>query len=167
MDPFETSKPESSAYLPPEQYNLQRVARIATFYHLALIPVAATRIGDWLVSGIDILGKAVGLSAINTGVNDYWRVPVIGLVVLLAFCCWRVWRNPGKTEWMQPVVLVHGLLAASYFVYFYLDIKSLAYLLTMILELVLFGVLGYFWWAAKSPSQPASPSGGPEQGQQS
>ncbi len=149
MDPFEPKQEVTTSNLTPEQFNLQKVARWMTLYHLVMIPLMIF-LGNQVISSIDWIGdKLFSMQAINTGSNDFWMVPVIGLFVTLTFCSWRVWRNPIKLDWMQPVILVHGIMAFSFLAYFFIDVRSLAYLGAMILEIGLFVVSGYFWWASK------------------
>ena len=148
MEPDEPVTVLRADVLPPELFNLRRVARVLTLYHLLMIPLLIF-LGNPIISALDWIGdKLFSLPAIQTGANDFWMVPVIGLAATLAFCCARVWMDVRRRDWMQPVLITHGVMAVSFLAYYFLDVRSLAYLGALGLEGLLFLGCAYFWWAA-------------------
>ena len=148
-----TAEQNGTSYLPPEENELsglQKFCRIMAWYHLAMIPVTMF-LGNWLVRMADRLGKWMFDMPITTvEVNNFWQAPVIGLLAVLAFSCWRVWRNPAVIEWLSPVAWVHGIMALSFFGYYFVDVGTFSYLAAALLEAGLFIATGVFWWLNRS-----------------
>ncbi len=151
MDPFET-KENASSSLPTlqEETLLKRFTKYGTLFHLLMAPFIAL-FGDWFVGKIDWVGhKLFSMPTINTGDNDFWVVPILGMFLAMALCMARVWKNPTKIDWLQPVMVVHGVTALSFFLYYFIDLGSLSYMLGFMFELVIFLAVSYFWWSNKS-----------------
>lgn len=153
MDPFETVKETSESNLTVEQTKLQRMARYLTYYHLAMVPIIIF-FGNFLVELVDRIGNFLfNMKEIEISKNDFWIVPIIGLFLTLALVSWRVWKNVERIDWMQPIMAVHGIMAASFLVYFFVVGYPLSYLMATILELALFLASSYYWWAARSSTE--------------
>ncbi len=150
MDPFESNKQaETKSVVVPEGGKLQPYCRIMMYLHLLMVPLVIF-LGDKLVGLIDWLGGALfSMPKIQTNANDFWKVPIIGLLVMLAFSFFRVWRDRTRIHWLQPVCIVYGILAASYLTYYFLDLGSLAYLMAMLASAGIAIATFYFWWVYK------------------
>lgn len=152
MNPFDENGNDAASSSGAEKDHLVKFARIFFYLHLALIPIIVF-LGDWIISISDRVGSFLfDMSKISTGDNDFWKVPLIGILFALALCSRRVWRDAGKIDWLQPILAVHGITAVSFLVYYFVDVGSLAYLLAMIFELILFAAALFFWWTYKDSS---------------
>lgn len=150
MDPFEPGEEKVASGMTQAQQRLQQFAKYAAIYHLAMVPIIIF-FGNWLIKITDKLGDWFGMQVIDTGKNDFWMVPIIGLFITLALSSYRVWRNVTKIDWLQPLLFAHGITGLSFLVYYFIDVKSLAYLGGSFLELALFAVTAYFWLANREP----------------
>ena len=144
-----TDQTQETSYLPPESpglSGLQKFCRVLTWYHLAMIPVTMF-LGNWLVRMADRMGKWMFDMPVTTvETNAFWQAPVIGLLAVLAFASWRVWRKPSAIEWLTPVAWVHGIMSLSFLGYYFVDAGTFSYLAAAILECGWFAVTGVFWW---------------------
>lgn len=133
----------------PAAVQLGKVARFYTLLHLALAPITLF-FGNAMVAIIDKIGGWFDMPVIDTGRNAFWIIPIIGLFYTLAYNSFRVWRDPeNNRDKMQLVISAHAIIGLSFFIAFFVDIGSLAYLMAGLFEFALAGLAGYFWWAAK------------------
>jgi len=122
--------------------------KFSTIYHLLMVPVIIF-LGNWLVQLVDKMGDWMGMSMIDTGKNDFWIVPIIGLFLTMALCYFRAFRTLERIDWLELPILAHGITAISFLIYYFVDVSSLAYLLASILEFVFFFATAFFWMAQK------------------
>ena len=148
MDPFENPPKVADSGLSHEVDSLKKFAKISFAFHLLMIPLIIL-FGDILITVADTIGSWLDMRSINLGKNDFWMVPVIGTFFTMAICSFRVWKNPEKIEWLQPLLLIHGITGVSFLIYFFVDERSMAYLLAMLMETIIFAVTFYFWWSHK------------------
>jgi hypothetical protein len=145
MDPFAESPKSVRVTLSADEMIVRRFAQYALFYHLALIPILLGG-GNWLLRIADRFGGLFDMPRITVSTNDFWMAPIIGVLVMLSVSCFRVWRKPRRTEWLQPLILIHGVSACSFLAFYFLDVRSMAYLLATLLEGASFAVTFYFVW---------------------
>ena len=153
MDPFsdiQTVEIRSNIALTPDLYRLSRFARFLIWLHVVLA-VAVPLIGNMLITWVDWVGrKLFDMPGTSTGSSLFWLAPSIGLYLTMAFCAWRVYRRPDKDlSWMLPIIQTKAVAAASFLAFYFIDTRSLPYILATAFEAILFITCIVMWYMAE------------------
>jgi|GEM_PF-6080459 len=153
MDPFsdiQTVRINTNAALTPDLYRLSRFARLLLWLHV-ILAAAVPLVGNLLITWIDWVGhRLFEMESTATGNSLFWLAPSIGLYLTLAFCAYRVYRRPDKDiSWMLPIIQTKAVAAASFLLFFFIDARSLPYIVAMSVETILFLASLILWYLAK------------------
>lgn len=158
MDPFSENTEPLRASHSSDEDKIRRFAKIAIIYHLALIPLLLFA-GHWLLRMADFVGGWFEMATLVINKNDFWMAPIVGVLITLAVSAFRVYANPRRLEWLQPLLLIHGISALSFLAFYFLDVRSMSYLLATILEAGWFAVTLYVVVVFRKPQEPSPGSG--------